>query len=256
MRAEHIYSEIWSLFESSRSVVISSHARVDGDALGSMLALRSVLLDMGKTVRLVHADPVPELLRYLADWQTVSSPADIPVDETYDLGVVLDSGTIARLHEAEPIVRRASKLVNIDHHRDWEDFGGLNLIDTRAAAVGEILGELFDWAEIDIAAAAATALYTSIATDTGGFRYTNTTARTHRIAANLLDRGADAQTVNQHLYSNRPLVEFRLLGSVLGTLEQRCGGRVTWMSVDAKMLSETGANLEHVEGFVNYPRSV
>lgn len=256
MSTESVYNQIWSLIETSETVVISSHVRIDGDALGSMLALRTALIEMGKSVRVVHVDSMPELLRYLADCDTVCTPGEVPETETYDLGIVLDSGYMDRLQESSSIVRRARSVINIDHHRSWDDFGDVNLVDPEAGAVGEIMYMLFESGGARVTAEMATALYTAIATDTGGFRYTNTTGRTHRIAADLLECGADANIVNQHLYGNRPIVELRLLGPVLATLDQQCDGKITWMSVDSKMLREAGANIEHIEGFVNYPRAV
>jgi phosphoesterase RecJ-like protein len=256
MSVEAMFPQIWSCIKASGSVVLGSHVRMDGDALGSMLALRTLLLDMGKTVRIVHADPVPAQYRCLTGWDSVCMPADVASDETYDLGIVLDSGTIERLGDAADVMRRADTLINIDHHRDWKDFGGINVIDTEAAAVGETLYALFEWADVNVTADMATALYTSLATDTGGFRYANTTAKTHRVAAMLIECGADAATVNRSLYENRALAELRLLGPALATLTQECGGKITWMKVDAQMLEQADAGPEHMEGFVNYPRSV
>lgn len=256
MTTESVFEKIWTLIESSESVVISSHVRIDGDALGSTLALYAALTAMGKTVRMVHVDSVPKQLRYLADWDLVRTPGEVPETEQYDLGIVLDSSFLDRLEDSELIVRRAKSLINIDHHRSWDDFGDVNLADPSASAVGEIMCMLFEKVGADVTSDMATALYTAIATDTGGFRYANTTARTHEVAAMLLERGADTDIVNRHLYDNRPLVELKLLSPALATLDQQCDGKITWMSVDAKMIRDAGATLEHLEGFVNYPRSV
>jgi len=250
------FQKIWSLIESGSSVVLSSHVKIDGDGLGSMLAMRRVLVGMGKTARVVHVEPVPEMFRFLPGADSVCSPAELPADERYDVGIVLDSGTLSRLGDAAEVVQQADTLINIDHHADWHDFGAVNLIDLEASAVGETLYRLFDWANVTIDKDVATALYTSIATDTGGFRYSSTTARTHRISAALIDLGVDPGEISRHLYENQPMPTLRLLSMALGTIERACDGRVTWMSVDAEMLRASGAELEHMEGFVNYPRSV
>jgi len=250
------FQKIWSLIESGASFVLSSHVKIDGDGLGSMLAMRAVLNCMDKTVRVVHAEPVPEMYRFLPGADSVRSPSELPADERYDVGIVLDSGALTRLGNAAEIVRRADTLINIDHHADWRDFGAVNLIDLEAAAVGETLYRLFDWADVTIDKDVATALYTSIATDTGGFRYSSTTVRTHHIAAALIDLGVDPGEISRHLYENQPMATFRLLSLALGTIEQACNGRVTWMSVDEEMLCASGAGLQHMEGFVNYPRAV
>jgi len=250
------FQKIWSLLESGSSFVLSSHVKMDGDGLGSMLAMRAVLNCMDKTVRVVHVEPVPETYRFLPGADSVCSPSELPADERYDVGIVLDSGALTRLGSAAEIVQRADTLINIDHHADWRDFGAVNLIDLEAAAVGETLYRLFDWADVIIDKEVATALYTSIATDTGGFRYSSTTARTHHIAAALIALGVDPGEISRHLYENQPLATFRLLSLALGTIEQACNGRVTWMSVNEEMLRASGAGLEHMEGFANYPRSV
>jgi phosphoesterase RecJ-like protein len=256
MSNEKELQTIWSIIESGSSFVLSSHVKMDGDGLGSMLAMRLVLIGMGKTVRVVHVDPVPKMYLFLPGADSVCSPADLPADERFDVGIVLDSGALPRLGAAAEIVQRSDTLINIDHHADWRDFGAVNLIDLEASAVGETLYRLFDQAGVTIGKDVATALYTSIATDTGGFRYSSTTCRTHQIAAALIEQGVDPGEISQHLYENQPLPTIRLLGMALDTIEQACDGRVTWMSIDAEMLRASGAGPEHVEGFVNYPRSV
>ncbi len=256
MPDETEFQTIWSIIESGSSFVLSSHVKIDGDGLGSMLAMRLVLIGMGKTVRVVHVEPVPEMYGFLPGADSVCSPAELPADERFDVGIVLDSGALPRLGDAAEVVQRANTLINIDHHADWRDFGAVNLIDLEAAAVGETLYRLFDWAGVTIGKDVATALYASIATDTGGFRYSSTTSRTHQIAAALIERGVDPGEISQHLYENQPLPTLRLLSMALDTIEQACDGRVTWMSVDAEMLRASGAGLENMEGFVKYPRSV
>jgi len=255
-QVESQFQTIWSLIESATSFVLGSHVKVDGDAIGSVLATRLVLLGMGKTVRVVHVDPVPGIYRFLAGADSVCRPDEVPADERYDVGIVLDSGALSRLGAAADIVQRAGTLVNIDHHMDWRDFGAVNLIDLDAAAVGETLYRLFRWADVTIDRDIAVALYTSIATDTGGFRYSSTTAATHEVAAALLECGVDPGEVGRHIYDNRPMALLHLLGMALGTVEHTCSRRVTYMSVDEEMLRASGAGPEHLEGFVNYPRSV
>jgi len=253
---EEQFRQVWSLIESGDSFVVSGHVKVDGDALGGMLAMRLVLLDMGKTVRAVHCEPLPYAYRFLPGFDSVCLPDEIADDEQYDVGIVLDSGALSRLGSASAIVQRARDLISIDHHKDWQDFGAVNLIDLQAAAVGETLFELFKWAGVPLDKRVALALYTSIVTDTGGFRYATTTARTHAIASDLLASGVDPGEVGRYLYDNRPIALLQLLGLALGTIDQACGGRITWMSVDADMIDRTCAGPEHLEGFVNYPRSV
>ncbi len=244
------------MIESGESFVLTSHVKVDGDALGSMLALRTVLTRMGKRVRMTHVESVPEIYRFLPGTDAVCPPDAVPEDEQYDVGIILDSGALSRVGAAADVVKRARTLINIDHHQEWQDFGAVNVIDLEASAVGETLYWLFEWAGVTLDAQIAVSLYTSIVTDTGGFRYTSTTPRTHQIAAALLDCGVDPGEVSQHLYDNRPRAALRLLGLALGTIDQTCDGQVTWMSVDGDMLRASGASPEHLEGFVNYPRSV
>ena len=206
------FQKIWSLIESGSSVVLSSHVKIDGDGLGSMLAMRRVLVGMGKTARVVHVEPVPEMFRFLPGADSVCSPAELPADERFDVGIVLDSGTLSRLGDAAEVVQQADTLINIDHHADWHDFGAVNLIDLEASAVGETLYRLFDWANVTIDKDVATALYTSIATDTGGFRYSSTTARTHRISAALIDLGVDPGEISRRQAPGSFVSGFGILG--------------------------------------------
>ncbi len=241
------------LFEGD-SFLVTTHVNPDGDAVGSVLALGLALTGLGKRCELVVPRGVPALYRFLPGaGMARANPGGGP----YACGVVLDC---ADLERPGPEVARhlasCAFLVNIDHHASNKHFGSLNIVDREAAATGEILYELLEFLGLTITPEIASNLYTALVTDTGSFQFANTTARSYRTAARLLEYGADHNTVQNLLFRQHSLTSLRLLGRCLGTLEVSPSKKVAWMWVTRQFLAETGSSLEECEGFADYPKSV
>ena len=215
-----------ALLEPGARPVIAAHHNPDADAIGSMLGLARALRDAGQEVALAHPDdpPVPADLAFLlAAGEEIASvpPADI-AERTL---VTLDCASEKRLWP-EPVHERAGRVVNVDHHQDNTRFGHLNLIVPHASSTAEVLVDVIDAAGIALTAPIADALYSGMVTDTGRFGYTTTRPHTHRVAARLLEAGADHAELGRRLYEDQPLDRLVLMGRALGRARSLVDGRM------------------------------
>jgi phosphoesterase RecJ-like protein len=180
---------------------------------------------------------------------------ELPADRAFELTILLDTADETLIPDGFPEPERRGKLVIIDHHRHYTEFGDL-VIRREAAAVGEILFQLARELVWPIDEEIAGCLYTSIVADTGSFRYSSTSSQTHRVAAELIDAGAEPWQVATALYESFPYARQRLLGEVAGTLEISVGGKLATMSTDPEMLERCGANRSDLDGLVNLGRAI
>lgn len=235
--------------------VLAGHVMPDGDSIGSTLALGLMLEQLGKTVQMVSQDPIPATYRFLPGVERIHI-GTVP-DADYDYLVTLDCSVPERLGpDVKPLLSRPGiRVVNIDHHISTGPFADFNHIDPTAAAVGEIVFDLAEPLGVEITVDIGTCLYVAIATDTGSFRYENTTAGTHRRIARLMEMGLDAAAVNTRIYDEKPLAAIRLLHQVLGTLALSAGGRIAWLRLTRAMEAEYGEEVD-VEDLINYARRI
>ncbi len=242
------------LFTFNRYLVVT-HLRPDGDAIGSLLALKQVLENMGKEVEAYCADPLPENLKFLPGVDSITS--DDPTCNDFDVVVFLDCGAPDRAGNVVlPDRIKGCKTINIDHHVNSDPFGDVYWIDTKASSTCEMLYELFKKAEVTIDPSVATCLYTGILTDTGSFQFSNTTGKVLNIAAQLVICGADPQSIAQNIFESASPQRLFLLSKVLNSLKYHADFRVATARLTRSMLAETGANTMDSEGFVNMLRQV
>jgi phosphoesterase RecJ-like protein len=243
---------IIAALHSCKTILISVHKSPDGDALGSQIALMLALEKMGKTVTAHNLDPVPEIYRFLPHQARITyGPV---VAGQFDAMIVLDSDPPRTgLFSGD---YPAATLINIDHHITNPLLWPLTWLDTAASATGEMIFKLVMLSGLPIDREMALCLYTSIFTDTGSFRYSNTTPECMRISATLLDAGADPWLVTEHVYESYSFKRLKLLGSVLGDMERSPDGRMAWVVVTNELFQKTGTTSEDTDNFVNYVRSV
>ncbi|MBI3939860.1 MAG: bifunctional oligoribonuclease/PAP phosphatase NrnA [Acidobacteria bacterium] len=245
-------TEIARFISQHDCFLVTSHARPDGDALGSELGLALGLHSAGKKVDVVNHDPHPSTYSELPGIERILISDRVPHLE-YDAAFVLECGDMGR-----PELRGLEKLrvINIDHHITNQNFGEFNWNDTSAAAAGEMIYRLLRQAGIPVDARIATNLYVALFTDTGSFQYRGTTAQTLETAADLVRAGADPSFAARIIYNSNPYEKIRLLGMVLTTLRRDPSGRIAWIRLTQEMLRESGANKADTEGLVNYPLSI
>ncbi|MGD0095006.1 MAG: bifunctional oligoribonuclease/PAP phosphatase NrnA [Terracidiphilus sp.] len=225
--------------------LICSHMRPDGDAVGSMLAMRMLLEQLGKQTDLVTADPIPNVHRVLPGAEGIRSTAH--VDGSYDAAILLECDGLAR---TRLLGLEQYLLVNIDHHATGRAYADLNWIDRGAASVGELVYRLVKAAGATITPEMATCLYTTLLTDTGGFCYGSTQASTFGLARELVLAGADPIRIAHNVYFSTPASKLLLLGAALNHLTHE--GRLAWFWVTMEDMARVNAVEEDCEGIVNF----
>ena len=246
--------KIIEVIRTSRRFLITSHVRLDGDAIGSELALYLMLRDMGKEASVYNRDATPQMYRFLPASGAIMNSLD--TGEAFDAAFILDCSEIDRVGEEAPRVGAIRNIINVDHHISNGSFGDLSLLDPAASSTGEIVYRLMRELGVNITKDVAINLYTAILTDTGAFRYSNTGRKTFRIAGELVAKGADPWWISQRIYENNPAQKIKLLAKALDTMTFFQDRKIAVIHVTKKMLEEAGALWEYTEGFVEFPRSI
>ena len=233
-------------------ILMLGHVHPDGDVLGTLLALGLALDAVGWSVTCAGPHPVPEALAFLPGserWQVW--PA---APRRFDLVVLTDCPNPDRSEGLLEAARQPSgHVLNIDHHPDNRRYGSIDWIDPSAAATGEMVFDLIRALGLPITPEIALNLFTAIHTDTGSFRYSNTTPTTFRIAAELAAAGADPSLVSDRLYQRRPPGALNTLGEVLRRVEVSADGQMAWLTVPRSLASDA---FMASEDLVTYPRSI
>jgi phosphoesterase RecJ-like protein len=244
---------------AGRSVAISTHINADGDGCGSETALSRLLGQMGIRSKIVNPTPWPEMYKFLlGDDVKDSSDAGAKGLKDADVLVVLDISDVKRLGVLAEAVRRLKipKLV-IDHHLPSDEPPSTMMVtDTTACATGELIFDFATVMDLKITPDIARALYIALLTDTGGFRFSNTTARCLSIAGQLIASGVEPEEMYGRLYASMPVGRLHLLRDALATLEVDPEYGISWISVAAGAAEQYGLRSEDLEGIAEHPRSI
>ena len=255
-RLSHLQPNIDKLvpiIHEAHRVLVSMHCRPDGDAAGSAIAMAHILRALGKDVTVLNVDVIPDNFMFLNGAKDIVHEL---TDYDYDLCMVLDCAEPSLLGRSFPYDKLTCPWVFVDHHKTpWTDCL-VNLHDSKASAVGEILFHLCNALGVELTQDIARALYTSIITDTGSFRYTSTTADAMRVCACLLATDFDVWEVASYIYENNPVAKLKLLGLVLQTLWLSKDGKLACLHADRQMLKECHCSGGMTDGFINYARSI
>ncbi|MGI8423345.1 MAG: DHH family phosphoesterase [Chloroflexota bacterium] len=239
------------LIRGARRVLICSHRKPDGDAIGSLTGLGWALESLGKQVTLACADAAPNTLALIPGAEKIVQDIrpiyslDRPLP--WDLGIVVDASGLDRLgalYEDNEDLFAALPLVDIDHHITNDRFGFANIVDARAASATEVLTLLLERLDVKPTVEAASCLLSGLITDSLSFQTESTTPRTLRIAADLVEAGAPLSAIAFQLFRQRPRGSAVLHARALGTLQFAAGGRVAWVEVTRKMIEEAGVGAD------------
>lgn len=252
MRNENTFQQIVNALETSEKVVIFPHIIPDGDTVGSSAALYHALKQKGKDVYVLVEELVPEYLQFLSKDFT----QEIPSDYYSDLCIALDCSDMGRIGQRSEVYSKSKTTINIDHHRTNTFFGDLNYVDDEASATGEVVFNYLKALNTQIDQFIAESLYTAISTDTGSFKYTNTSSNTHCVAAELLEKGVDLNHISVELYQNVRLEKIRLEAKVLDHLSIFCKGKAVAAFVSQEMLKEINAKMDETEGIIETLRNI
>ncbi len=243
---------IWSVIENAPVVTAVTHKDADGDTLGSALALALALEPIGKSVPVLSSPPVPGAWWFLPGIERVNrhaAPGHGPV-------FIFDASDASRAGTYESVVTQATAVVNVDHHVSNTQFGTINLILTDAASTGELVYDLLKAWKLQIPPGAASCLYATILSDTGGFRHDNTSAHALRAAAELVQLGADPVTIARGLFKSRPASSLRMQGRILQGLHYEFGDRLVWGSISQAGLRDSGATTDQADSAIDQLNTV
>lgn len=244
MTNEQSIAALLGLIRERQSFVVTSHARPDGDAIGSALGMMHLLEAMGKDVTVAFADSIPEPFECLEGVNRIvhTLPGNIP-----DAAIILECDSVARTGFTQIPARLT---INIDHHLSGRNFADFNWIDAKACAVGALVYDIALAAGVPITTPMADCLYTAVLTDTGSFNYPATNAATFALAQHLVHCGTSANRIAQAMYFSNPVSKVRLLGLALSKMVIQ--GEICWSVISQEDMQSAGASVEDCEGVVNH----
>jgi phosphoesterase RecJ-like protein len=248
------FSNIAASIESAENVLVASHVRPDGDALGSTLAFALWLRGLHKTVTAWNEDGVTQKYRYLPCHELIVAPDTAP--RAFDVVVALDNSVKSRLGTVLDGVSSVGTLINIDHHVSNECYGDLNYVDPSAPATGQIIYEFFKEREVALSPEIAANLFAAISTDTGSFQYAGTDSRTFDAASGLVAAGVDVAALSQKMYDSQPRRRLDLLRHALNEARFSCDGHLASFSLSRAAVDQLAVLPEDNEGVIDHLRSV
>ncbi len=244
--------KIARLVRRNNLFLLTTHENPDGDGLGAQSALYVALKKLGKKVKVVNHDVLPQKFDYLA-FKNAYQKSDIVPD--HQVCFVMDAGDFTRIREGVKRVEFKT-LVNVDHHYSNNLYGDYNLVLPKAAATGEVIYYLIKALGVKIDAAIAESVYTSLVTDTGGFRYRNTTPQVLRLAAELVEAGADAQKVCDRIFAGVTSEAMELTRISLGKTHLYDHGTIGTMTLTQADLKKSHATDDDTENLINFVRKI
>ena len=248
-------SQIAKFILESKKIGITYHVSPDGDAVGSVLALFNALKSLNKDCYIISKDTLSENLKFLKGSDEITGEITEPVDET-DIVVVLDCGNLERV--SANLKEFTGTIINIDHHLSNDKYGDINYIDSNAAATAEIVFELLNLMGISfekensVIKDIGTCMYTSIVTDTGAYRHSNVTERTHKISATLKKIGVDNTFIYQSLFDNKDFSRIKLIGKALSNMQLILNGKVALLEIDKNFTADLGIDIGDTSDIISY----
>jgi len=255
------YSKIEQIISENEKIFISTHINPDGDSLGSAFAMYHYLKKIGKNCRIINHSEVPLVYSFLNEKEIFNEINDenIAFIKNADLGIILDIGDFYRLGEVANVIESTTiETINIDHHPLTENnFFTHNFINLDASSVGEILYSYFSSLGTDIIdREMMLGIYSAVLTDTGSFRFSNTSQLSHEIAVDAIKMGINISEIYQNIYENSSVSRIKLLGNVIQKLNFDCNGELLWFSLNNDMVKEVGGTNQDFDGFTDFFRGI
>ncbi len=242
------WPELDAAIASNTTFLLSSHEGLDGDSIGSQLAVYWYLTSLSKRVTVYNNDALPDKFKFLTNGGVLANRRP---RGPFDVCVVLDCSNPARLGW-EQLSDMGSYIVNIDHHRDNVLFGSLNIVKKDGAATGQIIYDYLTYKKVAYPPHVAEALYAAVMTDTGAFRFSNTTGTILRMCADLCDRGADPSRIYDKVYASFSPGGLLLQSRIWSTLAFYHGGAICSMEMPYSLIEELGATYGDSEGMADF----
>lgn len=247
------FIEISNAIKAAKKISIYPHMHMDGDALGSCVALSHALDALGKESKIILAEEIPDNLKFL-DYGTCTWDLEDANDS--DISILVDCDEIKRIKGREEAFKKGKMSICIDHHETSKPICDLNIVKPQCAATGQMIYSLITELEVKGTPQMADAIFTAITTDTGNFQYSNTEKKSHEIVSQLYDWGLNASKVSLEVYENKRLERLKIEADALARIKIFGGGKAALTYVSQAMLKETGALMEETESIVNAVRSI
>jgi phosphoesterase RecJ-like protein len=238
--------------------LVTAHVDPEADAIGSQIALASMLRRAGKKAVIIDQDPPPISCDFLPGIGSIKMLDDLKGRKAgdFDCALVVDCPTLERAGRVGGLITEKMTVINVDHHISNSMFGDINWVNEKSAAAGEMVYEIFRKMRLSPTRQEAVSIYAAILIDTGSFRYSNTSAKTHMLAAELMKSGLDTNAIYENLFEMKTYEITHLLGHSLATMKKSRDGKIVWLWITKDMLSESGADLKDAENFIGFARSV
>ncbi len=254
MTRKETESRIVDILRDGRRFLMTTHVDPDADGIGSMLGLGVSLSRAGKEAVMVTPEPLEAPLSLLPEADRIVQT--FSAESHYDAIFVLDCGELQRMGSLRFVAERKETTVCIDHHKTNDFFADINLVEPKSSSTGELVYRILKRGGFPLETVTANNLFAAIQTDTGSFRYQNTSSRALGIAAELVALGASPWEISRIVLEGYSVSRLKLLQAALGTLEFHEDGRIGLMTITSRMFKETGARRIDSERFVDYPRFV
>ncbi len=259
MVATDAFKKAVGLIDGSTDVLITAHTRPDGDACGSVRAMCDVLWGLGKKAQPMFLSPLAQWYEFLFAEKVPILGNDITTEQLHggrfddcDLVIIIDTNSYVQLPQFDEWIRKThKKVLVIDHHVTADNLGDVELIDTTAAAAGEIVFDLFKYAGWPITGEVAEALFVALSTDSGWFKFSNADSRIFRNAAELIDAGAQPAVIYQKLYQNFSPHRMNLLVRMLQTIDLHFDNRLAMQHIMRSDFDDTGATGRDTENLID-----
>ncbi len=242
------------LIRKAKSFCIATHKNPDGDGLGSILALAMGLKQLKKKVTLYTIDPVPKMYHFLPGNGKIKHK--LSNKEKFDVSFIVDLGEIERVGDEFKNHANRGLTISLDHHAKGKHNCDLNFCLPKQASSGEVIYKILKTLKVKLNKAMATNIFTAMVTDTGSFKYSNTSEETFQIAADLARFKLDTWDVALHCFETFSLPRMELLKRVINRMQIHANKKVAWIDFRQSDFDDTGATTEDTEGFINYPRSI
>jgi phosphoesterase RecJ-like protein len=248
-----IIDRILDKIAESHAICIVGHVRPDGDCVGSELGLTLALRKQGKDVQCWNQDAMPQKYAFLDPDKILERPGRA---QAFDLVIAVDCASFDRLGDLGAAVGQRKFLINIDHHQSNTRYGDLNWISAREASTGELIFRLLRAAGWPITPAIADCLFTAVSTDTGSFQYPTTKPVTYHTAGELVNLGANLETICHEVYQSFSLSRVRLLKHLYGHFRLAHNDQIAWLWLKKKDFARTGADRSDTEGLIDHIRAI
>lgn len=236
-----------------KTFLVTSHIHLEGDALGSELAMASLLRRLGKKVKVVNDDVAPPEYSFLPGLNSIRR-LNGPID--YDAAVFVDCSDVSRAGKVSKILDPSKCLINVDHHISNSRFGNVNWVEPEASSASEMVFNIFKAMRLPLSTQEATLLYAGIMTDTGSFKYSSTKSSTHRAAAELLERNLNAYDIYRRVHENMSIDIIRAIGKIIESLRLSASKKVAWLVVPHQLIRRHPGLGELTDSIIHFARSL